>query len=99
MQASIRCASALASPSTSRILGKIGPALHITANGRPCPGGKLGLVLILMTAAGGALSLEATFCKDRAQAQDLFRLASLARWGLERVPAASPLQGGGDAER
>jgi hypothetical protein len=79
---------------------KIGRGSHITANGRQVLGGKLGVVLIHMTAAGRALSLEATFGKDRAQAQDLFRLASLARWGLDYAPAApSPLQGGGDAER
>ena len=77
MQASIRCASAPASPSTSRMLGKIGRELLITANGRQSLGRELGLVLIHMTAAGSALSLEATFGKDRAQAQDLFRLVSI----------------------
>jgi hypothetical protein len=45
---------------------KIGRGSHITANGRQVLGGKLGVALMHMTAAGSALSLEATFGKDRA---------------------------------
>jgi hypothetical protein len=67
------------------MLGKIGRELLITANGRQSLGRKLGLALIHMTATASALSLEATFGKERAQAQDLFRLASLARWGARTV--------------